>query len=109
MISGEPEDEADFQFRDLERIFCRGEMICRGFCCFPAGSWRFAGLNCAISVAASCGSNAQPHLQLFATSHGAVVLLWVVCGTGGWSFFQCHLETCSVSYPLIFCLFVEVE
>lgn len=86
-----------------------GEMISRDFCCFSAGGWRFAGLNCASSVAASCGSSIQPHLQLFATSHGAVVLLWVVWGTGGWRFSHCHLETYSVSYPLIFYVFVGVE
>lgn len=31
MIPGEPGDEADVQFEDLERIFYMSEMICRPF------------------------------------------------------------------------------
>ena len=93
VISGEPEDEADLQFGDLERNFCIGEMICRVFYGFPAGSWRFAGLNYASSIVASYSSNVQSHLLLFGASHGMVVLLWVVWSTGGQRFSHRHLET----------------
>lgn len=81
--SGEPEGEAGLQFGDLQKTFCMGEIICRDFYCFPAGSWRFAGLNYASSIVASHSSNVQPHVLLFATSQGVFVLLWVVWGTGG--------------------------
>lgn len=81
VMSGEPEEEADLQFGDLERIFCVGEMFCRDFYCFPAGSWMFAGLNYGSSIVASYSSNVQPHLLLFATSHGMVVLLRVMWST----------------------------
>jgi len=101
MISG----EADAQSGDLERIFCIGEMICGDFYCFPAGSWRFAGLNYASSIVASCSSTVQPHL-LLATSHGMAVLLRVVSSTAGQRFSHHHLETHSVSHPLIFFFFI---
>lgn len=96
LVSGEPEDEADLQSGDLERIFCIGEMICRDFYCFPAGSWRFAGLHYASSIVASYSSNVQPRLLLFAASHGMVALLRVVWSTGGQRFSHRHLETHSV-------------
>lgn len=106
MISGEPEDEADLQFGDLERIFCIGEMICRYFYCFLAGSWRFAGLKYASSTVASYSSNVQPHLLLFAGSQGMVVLLQVVWSAGGQRFSHHHLEIHSVICPLIFFFFI---
>lgn len=105
MNSGEPEDEADLQFGVLEKIFCIGETICRHFYCFPAGSWRFAGLNSASFVVGSCSSNVQPHLP-FGTSHRVVVLLWVVWSTGGQHFSHHHLETHSVSCPPMYFFFI---
>lgn len=93
VISGEPEDEADLQFGDLERIFCIGEMFCRDFYCFPARSWMFPGLNYASSTVASYSSNVQPNLLLFATSNGMVVLLQMVWSTGGQHF--SHRDTTS--------------
>lgn len=95
-------------------------MICWDCYCFTAGSWRFAGLNCASSVVASYISNVQPHLLLFAASreclcccrwcgvlgvsvsptatlrHTQCLVLWYfsflfICG-GGMSVVSCKVE-----------------
>lgn len=120
VIAGKPEGETHLQFGDPERIFCIGEMICWDCYCFTAGSWRFAGLNCASSVVASYISNVQPHLLLFAASrecfcccrwcgvlgvsvsptatlrHTQCLVLWYfsflfICG-GGMSVVSCKVE-----------------